>query len=155
MGGHTKQSRAKLTFPVSRFAKKLRLKKVTKNLSETAPVFLAGVVENVIMHVVNTAAVDARSRDSTRVNLVDVVAAVRKDVDLARLFAGFAFSSPTNCPKAMNQILPAKEQMERRANLKIVAAKAFAARAVAKEKNAAAKAAAALADESDDDEAVA
>ena len=44
--------------------------------------------------------------------------AVRSDPDLARLFAGFAFSSCENVPKAIDTILTSEEQDQRAARKK-------------------------------------
>ena len=112
-GSNTKQYRAGLTFPVARFMKKLRMKKITKNIAADSPIFVAGVVESIIMSIMADAATHAHNNKSARLNLKDLIAAVRQNPDVSRLFADFAFSSGSVCPKAMNHILPHNEQVAR------------------------------------------
>ena len=120
MGVHhsTKQAKAGLVFPVSRFIKKLKTKNIAGRMSSTAPVFITGVVESVIKHILVQAAENATANKTTRVNLEDFVHAVRQDVDTARLFGSFAFSSATQAPKAIDCTLPQKDQQLRRRRIR-------------------------------------
>lgn len=115
----TQQERTGLIFPYSRVATKLRAKKTWKQLSPEAPIFLTAVAEYIASTIVRHAAVNIVSQKqeekqnpslapNARINLSDIVTAVREDVDYARLFSGFAFSSGTNAPKVSKIIGPPK-----------------------------------------------
>ena len=73
----------------------------------------------------------------------NVIAAVRQDPALARLYAGFAFSSVALANKAVDHILPEKEQRERQKRIKISKEKAKERLAEERKKRAAEKAKAA------------
>ena len=116
----TQQERTGLIFPYSRVEHKLRAKKTWKQISPEAPIFLAAVAEYIASTTIRHAASNIVSqkqeekRDpnlapNARINLSDIVTAVREDVDYARLFSGFAFSSGTNAPKASKVIGPPKK----------------------------------------------
>ncbi len=125
----SQQDRAGIVFPVARIMKRMRATKATKKISPTSAVFVAGVVETLITRVLRDAAENAAQRvhgktagtdDETktlpqRMNLVDVVAAIRQDPDVARTFADFSFSSGNDVPKARNHIFPADKLKENRA----------------------------------------
>ena len=116
----TQHERAGLTFPVARIKKRMRNAKVSKKLSPMCAVYAAGVAETLMARVLRDAAENAVKRTHGknmekvdtkslphRMNLVDLVAAVRQDPDVARTFAGFSFSSGNDCPKATKHIYPA------------------------------------------------
>ena len=116
----TQQERTGLVFPYSRVTTKLRAKKTWKQISPEAPIFLTAVAEYIASTIVRHAAAnivsqkqeekrDANLAPNARINLSDIVTAVREDVDYARLFSGFAFSSGTNAPKASKVIGPPKK----------------------------------------------
>lgn len=116
----TQQERAGLIFPPSRVTTKLRVKKTWKQISPEAPVFLAAAAEYIATTIIRHAAANlvAQKQEekknpnlvpTARLNLSDIVTAVREDVDYARLFSGFAFSSGTNAPKASKLIGPPKK----------------------------------------------
>tara|TARA_B110000902_G_scaffold240017_1_gene289160 strand:- start:289 stop:798 length:510 start_codon:yes stop_codon:yes gene_type:complete len=127
-GGPTsKQSKAGLTFAVSRVEKKLRQAKIGKQVAGAASIYLTGVVEHVILKAVADAGEQAAMRKSKRVTDAHIIAAVRSDPDMARLFSGFCFTSPDDVPKAIDKILPDDEQQERRKR-KADAAEALAAK---------------------------
>ena len=108
--------------------KRMRATKATKKISPVSAVFVAGVVETLITRVLRDAAENASSRVHgktagasetktlpQRMNLVDVVTAIRQDPDVARIFADFSFSSGTDVPRARNHIFPASKLKENRA----------------------------------------
>ena len=116
----TQQDRAGIIFPPSRVKNKLKAKKTWKQISPEAPIFLAAVAEYISTTILRHACVNIVSQKqeekqnpnlapTARVNMSDVVTAVREDVDYARLFSGFAFSSGTNAPKASKVIGPPKK----------------------------------------------
>ena len=94
-------------------------------------VFLTGVVEHVIGEVLKKADEQAAARKSKRVTDQHIIAAARSDPDLARAFQGFCFSSDLEVPKAIDRILPQKEQAERKAKQKTRKAAAVGAAAAA------------------------
>ena len=116
----TQQERTGLIFPYSRVTTKLRAKKTWKQISPEAPIFLAAVAEYIATTIIRHACVNIVSQKqeekqnpnlapTARINQSDIVTAVREDVDYARLFSGFAFSSATNAPKASKLIGPPKK----------------------------------------------
>jgi histone H2A len=110
----SKQTKAGLTFAVSRVDKKLRQAKISKQVASNASIFLTGVVEHVIMKALENAGDQAGMSKSKRLTDAHIVAAVRSDPDLARVFSGFCFSSRENVPKAIDKILPEDEQKLRK-----------------------------------------
>jgi len=116
----TQQDRAGIIFPPSRVKNKLKAKKTWKQISPEAPIFLAAAAEYIATTIIRHACVNIVNQKQeekqntnlaphARVNMSDVVTAVREDVDYARLFSGFAFSSATNAPKASKLIGPPKK----------------------------------------------
>lgn len=105
---HSRQSKAGVTLSVSRVAKLLRREHPEKRLSDKAPIYLSGAMENLAHSVLTLAADAAHSHKSKRVNATDLIEAVRSDPDLSRAFAGFAFSSLGTANKAIDYILPQK-----------------------------------------------
>lgn len=110
----SKQTKAGLTFAVSRVDKKLRHAKIAKQVAGQASIYLTGVVEHVILKVIEDAGAQAAMKKSKRVNDSHVIAAVRSDPDMARAFGGFCFTSSENVPKAIDRILPEDEQQVRK-----------------------------------------
>ena len=127
----SKSARAGLTFAVSRIDKKLRHGRIAKQVFGASSVFLTGVVEHVIGEVLKKADEQAAARKSKRVTDQHIIAAARSDPDLARAFQGFCFSSDLEVPKAIDRILPQKEQAERKAKQKTRKAAAVGAAAAA------------------------
>lgn len=110
----SKQSKAGLTFAVSRVEKKLRQSKIAKQVGQQASVYLTGVVEHVILKLIEQAGEQAVAMKSKRVSDSHIIAAVRSDPDLARIFSGFCFTASENIPKAIDKILPDDEQKMRK-----------------------------------------
>ena len=102
-----------MQFSVSRIEKKLRAAKICKQVSATTSIFVAGIVEHTIMQILELAGEQAKGKKSKRILPQHAIDAVRTDPDLARLFAGFAFTSTEDVPKAIDKILPADEQHTR------------------------------------------
>tara|TARA_B110000902_G_scaffold151771_1_gene174377 strand:+ start:150 stop:563 length:414 start_codon:yes stop_codon:yes gene_type:complete len=110
----SKQTKAGLTFAVSRVDKKLRSSKISRQVASNASIFLTGVVEHVILKALENSGEHAGMKKSKRITDAHIVAAVRSDPDLARAFSGFCFSSRENVPKAIDRILPEDEQKVRK-----------------------------------------
>lgn len=109
----TKGARSGLQFSVSRVDKKLRGAKICKQVSGTTSIFVAGIVEYVVMEILRLAGEQAKGKKSKRILPQNAIDAVRTDPDLARLFAGFAFTGAEDVPKAIDKILPPDEQYTR------------------------------------------
>ena len=117
----TQQDRAGIFFPPSRVKAKLQKKKTWKQIAKDSPVFLAAATEHVALSILRHAAENVVKQKlaekkapsdkppTARIDMADIVKAVREDVDYARLFSGFAFSSAQNVPKAAKLISPAKK----------------------------------------------
>ena len=118
----SRQARAGVTLSVSRINKMLRFSGKAKAISAKAPLFIAGAMEKVVDSLVKGAVDNARAglRNSSgglltkRIDLVDVIHAVRSDPDLARLALGFAFSSNAKNMKPIKYILSSDAQKKRK-----------------------------------------
>lgn len=102
----SRQSRANVVISVARVTKLLRNGNPDKNLSDRAPVFVAGAIEQLVRGLLTNAAASANSHKSKRVKNTDIIKAVRFDPDFARVFGGFAFGSRAQANKAIDHILP-------------------------------------------------
>lgn len=131
-GKQSQQAKAKITLSVSRVTKLMRRSNVSKCVSSRSPIFVAGVVEAMLKSVLAKSIQHAQNNKGKRLNNIDVIAAVRTDPDLARLFGGFTFSSVAPASKAINHILPADEQKERRDLIRANKLKAHNKRELAK-----------------------
>ena len=117
----SRQAKAGITLSVSRINKMLRFSGKAKAISAKAPLFIAGAMEKVVDSLVKGAVDNARAglRNShgglltKRIDLVDVIHAVRSDPDLARMALGFAFSSNAKNIKPIKHILSSDAQKKR------------------------------------------
>jgi histone H3/H4 len=118
----SKQSKAGVTLSVARMSKILRRSRVAKQVGSRAPVYLAGAVEALLRDVLGKARSNAQlvahPKAAKRVNVADIIAGVRTDPDLARLFAGYTFASTAPARKAVAYCLPPIQQKERRQRIK-------------------------------------
>jgi len=112
--GTSKQCKAGIFFSISRLDKKLRAAKIAKRVGSSASVFVTAALEHVVLHALQSAS-DNVFGNKKRVSVQHVVAAIRSDPDLARLFAGFVVTSTSEVPRAIEHILPISEKNERRA----------------------------------------
>ena len=125
---------------VSRINKMLRFSGKAKAISAKAPLFIAGAMEKVVDSLVKGAVDNARAglRNShgglltKRIDLVDVIHAVRSDPDLARMALGFAFSSNSPSAKPVKYILSSDAQ-KKRSNAKKLRQEAKGAALVARD----------------------
>lgn len=122
----SKQARAGITFPPSRIYNKFKSGKTWKQVESTAPVYTAAAAEHVIVSIFRHAAANVVAQKKSekkggpvsptaRINLIDIVTALREDVDASRLFAGFAFTSGQNTPKAFKLVTPASKKKAKKA----------------------------------------
>ena len=115
----SKSSRAGLEFSTARIEKKLRKANFSKTVGATSAIFLTGVVERVIQEVLANAdkqadGIEGKTPSAKRITAQHVVAAARSDPDLARAFSGFCFTTYVSAPKAVDHILDAEAQKERK-----------------------------------------
>jgi len=122
----SRSDKAGLKFNVARNQKALRRARVAQNVNDKAPLYITGALEAICKEVLAKAWQDAEERKERKIDNTNVIAAVRQDPALARFFAGFAFSSVGVANKAVDHILPAKEQKERQERIKESKAKAKA-----------------------------
>jgi hypothetical protein len=81
-----------------------------------SPVFLAGVVEEVIARVIKKSASDAVDAGAKRITAPSIALAIASDVDLARIFSSFSFPSAGSAlggSTYLDHILPADEAKRR------------------------------------------
>ena len=112
----SKSTRAGLLFPTGRIEKKLRKASIADRCGTAPSIFMTGVVESVIGHLLKLANEQAANAKpvAKRVTNAHIVAAARSDPDLARVFSGFCFSTSNEAPKAVDHILDAEDQKKRR-----------------------------------------
>lgn len=106
-------AKAGLCMNVARIRKSLRRSKVSDAVASKAPLFITGSLEAICKHVLEKAFENCNETKSRTMSNRNVIAAVRQDPGLARLFGGFAFNSYALANKAVDHILPAKEQKDR------------------------------------------
>tara|TARA_B100000787_G_scaffold164561_1_gene147360 strand:- start:136 stop:591 length:456 start_codon:yes stop_codon:yes gene_type:complete len=124
----SKSSRAGLEFSTARVEKKLRKANFCKSVASASSIHLTAVVERVIQEVLANAdkqadGVEGKIPSAKRITSQHVVAAARSDPDLARAFSGFCFTSYMSAPKAVDHILDAEAQKERKEQSAAAAAK--------------------------------
>lgn len=118
----TMQDRAGIFFAPARVRAKLQKKKTWKAISKDTPVYLAAGVERIATGILRKAAENVAAQKlaekkgssdkppTARIDMADIVRAVRENVDYARLFSGFAFSSAHNVPKASKLVTVSKKE---------------------------------------------
>lgn len=126
----TQQDRAGIFFAPARVRAKLQKKKTWKAISKETPVYLAAGVERIALGILRHAAENVAAQKlaerkvasdkppTARIDMADIVRAVRENVDYARLFSGFAFSSAHNVPKAAKLVTVSKKEKEKGAAAK-------------------------------------
>ena len=110
-------AKAGLCMNVARIRKSLRRAKVSDAVASKAPLFITGSLEAVCKYVLEKGFENSNETKSRTMSNRNVIAAVRQDPGLARLFGGFAFNSYALSNKAIDHILPAKEQKERQVRI--------------------------------------
>jgi histone H3/H4 len=114
----SKHAKAGVTLSVARLAKMLRRANVAERVSNRAPVYITGGVEELLKSLLRNARAAARDNKAKRVNVTDIIAAVRSDPDLARLYADYTFGSTAPARKAVAYCLTAPKQKVRKEKLK-------------------------------------
>ena len=113
----SKHAKAGVTLSVARVAKLLRRANIAERVSNRAPVSITGGIEELIKSLLRNARAAARDHKAKRVNVTDMVAAVRSDPDLARLYVDYTFGSTAPSRKAVAYCLTAPKQKERKKKL--------------------------------------
>ena len=114
----SKHAKAGLTLSVARIATALKNSKVAERVSNRAPIFITGGLDQLLRSLFVNARANAADHKAKRIKVTDLVAAVRSDPDLARLYADYTFSSTAPARKAVAYCLTAKKQKERNDKLK-------------------------------------
>lgn len=109
----SKSAHAGLVAGVSRMERRIRDAKIAKQVGGTSSIYMTGLVEQVMVDILNRAANEAQAGNKKRVNLVHIMKAVRSDPDTARLLSGFAFGSALNLPKVAQELM-SKDEKEKR-----------------------------------------
>lgn len=123
-----------LLFAPSRIEKGLRASRVAKTFGSSSSIFLTAAMEQVVSAILQKADEEASAKNAKRLSLQHILAAVRSDVDLSRLFAGYAFSSLSETGSAIDYVLTKDEQKKRKdAKAERVAQKAATGEALAVE----------------------
>lgn len=113
-----RSAKAGLEFNVARNHKSLRRAKVADKVGDKAPLFITGSLEALCKHILKKTWENAKETKVRTVSNANVIAAVRQDPALARFFGGFAFSSVAVAKKAVDHILPEKEQVARQKRIR-------------------------------------
>ena len=110
----SKASKCGLLFAPSRVEKGLRASRVAKTFGSSSSIFLTAAMEHVVSEILKKADGEASSKHHKRLSLQHVLAAVRSDVDLSRLFADYAFTSLNDTGSAIDYILTKEAQKTRK-----------------------------------------
>tara|TARA_B100000902_G_C26904978_1_gene714001 strand:- start:180 stop:632 length:453 start_codon:yes stop_codon:yes gene_type:complete len=118
----SRQRKAGVTISIARVHKQMRKSAVADQISSKAPLYVAAAIEKVLSTILEQATENVRNGQRTqkgelktkRVINGDIIAAVRSNPDLARLFSGFAFSSHAPANKPIRFILSAPQQEKRK-----------------------------------------
>mgnify|MGYP001411656796 CR=1 FL=1 len=114
-----KSSRAGVVLPVPRVERAIRDAAISKSMSSTCGVFLAGVVEEIVSKLVaeSAASVRADPHPKKRITLNDIMKTAHADLDLGRMLANFGHASTAVALGEkggyLDFILPIDEQRER------------------------------------------
>lgn len=118
----SRQKKAGVTISIARVHKQMKKSAMADQISSKAPLYIAAGIEKVLATILEQATENVRSGQRTqkgelktkRVVNGDIIAAVRTNPDLARLFSGFAFSSHAVSSKPIRFILSAPQQEARK-----------------------------------------
>ena len=112
------QSKAGVTLSVARHRTLMRRGNAADRVSSKAPVYVTGAVERMVVTLLQNARAEAKAKKAKRISSVDIIAAVRKHPDLARLFCNFAFGSSQEARKSIDYTLQASAQRDRKEHIK-------------------------------------
>jgi histone H3/H4 len=82
----TSAVRAKLILSPARIEKRLRVRRTSARLSASAPVFLAGAIENVVRDIVQGAIDNVKKRKRARIVPKDLARSIDGDKELSAIF---------------------------------------------------------------------
>ena len=106
----SRSSRAGLLFPVGRIHRLLRKGNYAERVGAGAPVYLAAVLEYLVVEVLDLAGNAARDNRKSRISPRHVQLAVGNDELLSRLFAGVTISQGGVLPCIQAVLLPKKRR---------------------------------------------
>ena len=112
------QSKAGVTLSVARHRTLMRRGRAADRVSSKAPIYVTGAVERMVTCILQNARAEAKAKKAKRISSVDIIAAVRKHPDLARLFCNFAFGSSQEARKSIDYTLHSSKQKERKEHIK-------------------------------------
>ena len=110
----SKSAHAGLVAGVSRMERRIRDARIAKQVGGHSSIFMTGLVEQVMVTILDRAANEAQAGKKKRINLVHILKAVRSDPDTARLLSGFAFGSALNLPKVSRELMSSDEKKKRK-----------------------------------------
>lgn len=108
----TRSSRAGLLFPVGRIHAQLKKGRFAARLSNTAPIFLAAILEYVVAEVLEIASKVAMDSKKYRVIPRHILLAIKNDDELEKLFAHAQICRGGIVPHIHTAILPRRHQKE-------------------------------------------
>ena len=112
------EEKAGITLSVSRLKTRLRGFHVAKQYRSDSFTFLSAAIDHVIKKVLrdtNALAKQGKPEGKTlKIKDEHLMNALRQDPDMSRLFSDFSFASAQHIGKAVDYILPAKEQKARK-----------------------------------------
>ena len=107
--GQTRSNRAKLLFPVGRVERLVRQQQTANRISDSAPVYLAAILQYVVAEILQGAAMSARKRKFKRITPRDIMLTVEMDDELNKLFSG-VFAHSGNVYQIEPALLPASKK---------------------------------------------
>ena len=104
----SRATRAGLQFPVGRIARYMRRQKMASRLTETAPVYMAAVLEYLCAEILELAGNAARDNKRVRIGPRHLQLAVRNDYELDTLLRKVTIASGGVLPNIHDVLLPSK-----------------------------------------------
>lgn len=111
----SRSSRAGLQFPVGRIGKYLKIGRYAPRISDTAPVYLAAVLEYLAAEILELAGNATRDNKKIRITPRHAQLAVRNDEELNKLLGGVVISAGGVLPNIHNVLLPKTKPLKGKA----------------------------------------
>lgn len=107
----SRSDRAGLKFPVGRIARLLRAGKYCQRIGDSAPVFLAAVLEYLVAEVLELAGNAAHANHKTRIVPRHLQLAIRNDVELSHLLSSVTIAQGGVLPHIHDELLKTKKTL--------------------------------------------